>query len=304
MLNAGYRNEYPAFVFHPSSPLLVLLLRPCCDNTNKGASFKKRLTLNNNYNHRIMKITQLTLLIALAALLNACKKNSNENPATTVKLKYLTQVTLIDSNILGTTTTITNYTYDDKKRLISSKSGNGEIDYAYNDAGNVFSTTSTSTVFTPDKHVREFTYADGKVSTAVERVYTKNNLVATNNYGYVYNGGQLTELHTTGDSGAGITLYSYDSNNNIIKTDVNAGYLVTNITYDNKKSQYTNWQQTLKNAAVSSLENRSPNNTVSITNVNGTQTYNYTYDGDGYPTARILTLSKQTVKYAYIYTEF
>jgi len=225
-------------------------------------------------------------------------------PATTIKLKYLTQQIQVDSNNLGTRTTIYNYTYDYKKRLILLKSGNNETDYTYNDAGNVYSTTFTSTVATPDKIIREFTYADGKVSTAVERRYTKNNLVATNNYGFVYSGGQLTEVHASGDSANGINLYYYDSNNNIIKTDLNTINLVTNITYDNKKSRYTNEQQTLKNAAFSSPESRSPNNTVSITNVNGTQTYNYTYDGDGYPTARILTLSKQTVKYAYTYTEF
>jgi len=255
-----------------------------------------------------MKITQFALLIAFAALLNACKKSSDESPTittTTTKLKYLTQQIIVDSTGSGTSTFNITYTYDDKKRLISSKNGTTEFDYAYNDAGNVFSTISTSTVTTPDKHVREFTYADGKVSTEVERVYTKNNLVATNNYGFVYNGGNLTEVHADGGiSGAGITLYSYDSNNNISKTDVNAGYLVTNITYDNKKNPYTNWQQTLKNVAVSSLEVCSPNNTVSLNNVNGTQTYNYTYDSDGYPTGRIARFPHQTTKYAYIYTEF
>jgi YD repeat-containing protein len=252
-----------------------------------------------------MKITQLALLLALAALLNACKKNSSDAPATPKKLKYLTQQIVVDSAGSGTRTTTTNFTYDDKKRLISSKSGDNETDYAYNDAGNVYSTIFTSTVVTPDKTTREFTYADGKVSTAVERKYTKNNLVATNNYGFAFNGGQLTEVHADGgNSGAGITLYYYDSNNNITKTDVNAGSFVTNITYDNKKSPYTNWQQTLKNVAVSSPEICSPNNTVSTSNVNGTLTYNYTYDADGYPTARILKLAKQTVKSAYTYTEF
>lgn len=250
-----------------------------------------------------MKITQLTLLIAFAAFLNACKKNNNEKQQTTIKLKYIVQQTIVDSNSLGTTTTIINYTYDDKKRLISAKSGNNETDYAYNDDGNIYSTTITSKVSIPDKFVREFTYADGKVSTAVERDYTKNNLVATNNYGFAYSGGKLTEVHANGDSGASITLYSYDNNNNVIKTDLNAGSLVNNITYDNKKSPYTNWPQTLKNVAVSNAEYCSPNNTVSISNVNSTRTYTYAYDSDGYPTARIYTTATGTYKYAYTYTE-
>lgn len=252
-----------------------------------------------------MKIkTQLALLIALAALLNTCKKNnSSEKPQTTIKLKYIIQQTTIDSNLAGTTTIITNYTYDDKKRLISAKSGNNETDYVYNDEGNIFSTTVTSKVTIPDKSVREFTYADGKVSTAVERDYTKNDLVATTNYGFVYSGGKLTEIHANGDSGTGITLYSYDSNNNVIKTDLNAGSFVNNITYDNKKSPYTNWPQTLKNVAVSNTEFCSPDNAVSISNANGTQTYTYAYDSDGYPTARIIKRINQTTKYAYTYTE-
>ncbi len=254
-----------------------------------------------------MKTTlKLTLLIALFALLNTCKKSgSTDTPAPTTKLKYLTQQTLVDSNVTGTRTTVTNYTYDDKKRLVMIKSGDYETDYTYNDAGQIYSTTSTSKISTPDKTIRQFTYADGKISTAVEYRYTQNKLVATNNYGFAYNGGNLTEVHANGDSGMSITLYSYDSNNNIIKTDLNAGYIVTNITYDNKQSPYTNWQQALKNVAVSGLEFCSPNNTVSISNVNGSYSYTYTYDGDGYPTARILRFSTiQTDKFSYTYSEF
>ncbi|MDB5005079.1 MAG: hypothetical protein JWQ34_3304 [Mucilaginibacter sp.] len=75
----------------------------------------------------------LALLIVLVVLLNACKKNGTvEAPAK--KLKYLTQV--IATN--GTTTTFTDYTYDDQKRLTTIKTGGGTtITYTYN-GDNVF----------------------------------------------------------------------------------------------------------------------------------------------------------------------
>jgi hypothetical protein len=230
-----------------------------------------------------MKIKNLlALLIVLVVLLNACKKNGTvETP--TKKLKYLTQVIAVN----GTTTTFTDYTYDDQKRLTTIKTGGTTITYTYN-GDNVFSIEKSY----PDggKEVNELAYADGKLQTMSLKNYSNNSFLNEASFGFVYNGDKLTEIHQDGH----ISYFYYD--NNVVKQQ-GEGYAIT-YSYDNKKSKFANLPPALKNIAfqIRQPEYFSQNNIISIDRgVNGINTYTYTYDSDGYPTGA----ANGNVKYTY-----
>jgi hypothetical protein len=247
----------------------------------------KDLSLYNRYNHRIMKISQLTLLIVLVVLLNACKKTGADKPATSKKLKYLTQIISTD----GTTTYFTNYTYDDKKRLSTIKSDGATITYTYN-GDDVISIEKS---YPPDrKELYELTYADGKLQTMSVKGYEDNSYVGETSYGFVYNGDKLTEIHQDGH----VDYYTYD--NNVVKQQ-GEGFAIT-YSYDNKKSKFANLPPALKNIAfqIRQPDYFSSNNLISTDRgVNGISSVTYVYDSDGYPTGTVDGDSRST----YVYTE-
>jgi hypothetical protein len=242
----------------------------------------------------------LALLMVFTALSVSCKKSSNTTPTpvVTTKLKYLTQQISVDSSMFGVSTRTTNYSYDAKKRLISQSNGSNTITYTYKDNGDLYLITNSAPLYT-----EEFSYADGKISTVV-RHGSATSPYTLDNYGFVYNGSNVTELHANGDNGYHLTVYTYDSNNNMLKSDLDLEYIVTEYTYDNKKSPYTNWPQQLKNPLSGSADICSSNNVTSQKANGGTATtYTYTYGSDGYATSRKRGNSVQSTKNTFIYTE-
>jgi len=250
-------------------------------------------------------------MAALMALSVSCKKTSSTPaPPTTVKLKYLTQQTTADSTASGVfiVNTIT-YGYDSQKRLISQNVGSNLITYTYNDSGHLYSITNTRSNSTTYK--KELSYTDDKLSSASYWTYS-GNAVTQDSYGFVFNGNNMTELHANGDHGYNVTIYSYDSNNNLINSSINLDDVVTEYTYDDKKSRFTNMPQDFKNVFTSSfiatfnssVEASSANNVISQkTNSGAVTNYTYTYDSDGYPTTRSTKTGAITIKDTFTYSE-
>jgi len=246
---------------------------------------------------------KLSLLI-IFALLNSCSKSNDDkktpDPNPVVKHKYLTQE--------GST----NYTYDSNKRLISASSGSAVTTYAYYDDGTLYLVTQTSGT---SKTTWETTYNSDKKLSSIKIISYKNDLVQSNNTAtFTYNDkGQLTQVKRDGDGGLGITRFTYNDKNVLTQTNANDGSTVTDYTYDDKKSRYTNMNATVKNYVTGGFDYIVPNNVIKASAYSGVtlQTtvydYTYTYDSDGYPTSRTMTfkVGSQTITNtsAYTYTE-
>ncbi|GAA4101777.1 hypothetical protein [Mucilaginibacter panaciglaebae] len=252
-------------------------------------------------------VNQLALTILLASLGVSCKKVDSvpatltSPTVTTNKIKYLVGQIFSDSTKNGVTITTTTYTYDDKKRLSTEKSTGGNYTFVYNDYGELFSITNNlNSQFSI--YSQEFRYNGGKITTAVRHSYTHVPQLV-DNYAYVYTGNNVTELHINGDSGYKVTVYTFDANNNLIKSDYNLEDQVNFYTFDDKKSPYTAWSLAIKSAMAGSADVCSTNNilTQKAMYSNAVITYTYTYNSDGYPLTRRTSngIVTRTVKYVY-----
>lgn len=255
---------------------------------------------------------QLSLIAALALLIS-CKKTDNvsKTPAEPVKHKYLTKETRVTSYSDGISfSAVTDYTYDDKKRLISAKTDNGETTYAYYDDGTLYLVTNTSGSI---KQTYETTYVAGRLNSVSYKTYINEKLQGTDTYTLIYSdfGNRLTELRVDGYHGLFITEYSYNDKNTIARTSLNLGLVVTDYTYDDKKNRYIDMPSTVKNIVTGGVEYLAPNNVLSQKTVNTSpknvtttvNNFTYTYDSDGYPMSRVQTAGSQTITYTYTYAE-
>jgi len=227
-----------------------------------------------------MKTTVYLSLFIAFALLVSCKKSDKKAdvPTPVKKLKYLTRITQVQNN----TTTITDYTYDNKKRISVVKDSNGQTTYTYS-GNNLFSVE----VIIPSigyRETTEYTYnTRDTVLSADVKQYTNGTLTTKLVYTYFFTNGRLTEVHHD----IYVDKYIYDDRGNLISAD-------GSVTYDDKPNIYTNGSPTIGGFPVS------PNNVTR----RGPAIYTYTYDDDGYPISAIETGQNiQTTKYAYTYTE-
>jgi hypothetical protein len=244
---------------------------------------------------------QIALYAALCITL-ACKKSNNEAPVTKPKLKYLTQIIAVQ----GGTNYFTNYAFDDNKRPSTIKKGNITTAFYYN--GDILTSYEIIAAGNGDhisRDVNELNYTEGQLQTISTKSYVDGNLVKEISTGYVYNGNKLTEKHVNGT----VTYFSYDTGNNLIKTE-SSGQII-NYTYDKMKNKFSNLNPALKNIGlqINQTDFFSPNNVVTVNNSagNDTGTFTYNYDSDGYPTGATLEYSKNTnsnSKFTYVYTEF
>lgn len=227
------------------------------------------------------------LAISIIALLASCKKSDkNSDTPQSKKLKYLTQVTIVQ----GTTTSFTNYTYDDKNRLSTMKSGDNTTTYTYN--GNNLVSIEVANSSDSFRDVTAFTYAnDGTISSAHETIYRNNALSSDIVYNYLVVNGWITERH---HENIYVDKYTHDDKGNVTTFFSAVSNHTTTYTYDDKPNKCTNGFPNPNGYSFS------PNNTIS----DGTVTYTYTYDTDGYPTGATLSGPPgAAAKYSYTYTE-
>lgn len=247
-----------------------------------------------------MKIkTSFLLLAALFVLLISCKKSNNTtNDTPAKKLKYLSQVI----SVQGTTTTIIDYTYDNKKRLNTMKVNGSVTTYFYTE--NNLTSVESVTESTGYRQVTEFAYAGDILSSVAVRTYRNNVLSTQITYNYLLVGGKVTEIHHD----IYVDSYTYDSNGNITKVYYSQFDTALNFTFDSKPSRYTNgFPKYVINADIDFV---SPNNVATKSTGDGVQsgvgTYTYNYDAGGYPTGAVYvnpTVTYSNAKYTYLYTE-
>ncbi len=246
---------------------------------------------------------QITFLASLCIVV-ACKKGNDGNNGGTVqptaKLKYLTQITSVETSPgIGTQTVFTNYTYDDNKRLKSVKTGSNIINYAY-DNGQLFSIERLSNGVKTS--YSEFMYEGSKVKSALVTTYRNGAVFDNVTYSYIYNGDMVTEVHY----GSYYQLYTYDGNNNLAKISYHVGndYEVT-YNYDDKKNKFINSSVKYITTLDPASDRFSPNNQIkSVSTLPGAPVINttYVYDSEGYPTGGTSGTADNGSKFTYTYS--
>lgn len=213
-----------------------------------------------------MKVKSIVIFAALALSLIACSKKKDESgaPSVVTPKKYLTRITTVTTGPLAggsvQTTSITDYSYDSKKRLILAKTGaTATTTYAYYDDGNLYTVTNVNGD-AANRSVYEFTYAEGKLKSYRLKAYRDNAVNIDRLYDYVYNGDKVSEIHFD----IYYVLFTYDSNGNITKIfnhgDPDYSYVYQ---YDDKKNKFIN--SVLKYPTVGDIagDRSNPNNRTS-----------------------------------------
>jgi hypothetical protein len=246
-----------------------------------------------------MKIkNQLWLLLAFVMFVAGCKKtgDSNKGDGSTVT-KYLVNSIVVSklpsATLVTTTTTIT---YDEKKRKKTEKiddgSANITYEYTYYDNGKLFGSAQRFGDGNVLRYNTEYTYTGSLLTRAIRKVYKNNEETDVQINDYIYDGSnRLTEDHYV--LGA-VRLYTYDSNNNVIKIEDrrNEGTITTVNTYDaNNRRITTSQTSTVTGLTPTSATYTydSHNNVTKSVSTSGSTTFTvnktYVYDADGYTTS-------------------
>jgi len=247
--------------------------------------FKNFVALTNTLNLLVMKTTVYLSLFIAFVLLVSCKKSDKKADMSppVKKLKYITHSTMVQGN----TTTFSDCTYDDKKRLSTVKAGDNTTTYNYN--GNFLFSIETTNPTGYRKTTEHYYNDDGTLASTRDRIYRNNVLSSDNTFTYIIANGRITERHYE----IFIDKFTYDNRGNPISIYSGQGGFTTESTYDDKPNVNINGAPNPNGLYFS------PNNLIS----DGTITHTYTYDADGYPIGSVLVTPAGTTKYAYTYTE-
>ncbi len=222
------------------------------------------------------------LIICMAFALSGCKKDKpKEADEQEAPVKLLSKVTEISNGA----TSVSTYTYDDKNRMISIKTGSTqEIKYSYKSeeiaaievrSGNI----SNNSVFT---------YSGGKPVKIIAKSYDGGTLQKEATYSFAYSGELITDINIS-ENGviAQKTKIKY-KDNNIIETESESNVIIKVVnTYGNKFSRFKDSRQKYYTGAEF-FDSFSVNDLLKAVIIypDGatlTSTYTYTYDSDGYP---------------------
>jgi YD repeat-containing protein len=241
-----------------------------------------------------MKIKhQLWLVPAFVVLIAACKKtgDSGNNETPTVK-KYVTEMVVVSiAPGIGKVTSVTDYTYDEKKRKKTEKVDNFTFTYAYYDNDKLFSSTQLVGDGNALRFYSEYTYTGTQLTRFKKITYRNNENALETTTDYVYDGNnRVTEEHSSGS----LVLYTYDGNGDAVKVVETRpdGTITTTTTYDTNHRKIT----IIKSTAIQGIPNTSTTYTydshdnitksviVTGTTTTTTATVNLTntYDADGY----------------------
>ncbi|NNU34833.1 hypothetical protein HK413_13615 [Mucilaginibacter sp. S1162] len=189
-------------------------------------------------------------------------------------------------------TTVTDITYDAKKRKKTEKIGDVTYEYIYNDNGTLSSSTQRFGDGSVLRYYPEYTYTDGLLTHTSRKVYRNNLEVDDQINDYIYDGSnRLSEDHY---SLGGVRLYTYDSKNNVIKIEDRTieGIVTTVNTYDaNNRKITTSQTSTISALAPTSATYTydSHDNIIKSVTTTGKNTVTvnntYVYDADGYKTS-------------------
>lgn len=185
------------------------------------------------------------------------------------------------------------FEYDDQNRVImryiySYDAGVASIlndHFTYNNNGLLISVSHQkgSEVI----YREEFTYDRNDKPISGVLVYPKDG--PTGNMQYVYSGNKVIETITAKEGGSIINTYTFDDKGNPLVIEISGGNLVQTRqefnNYDNKHYRYTNYPWGWKLRSVNNAQSYKMT-AIGTGNVNVIldQTWEYTYNGAGYPT--------------------
>jgi hypothetical protein len=131
------------------------------------------------------------LIICIAFTLSGCKKAKQKDPdEQEVPVKLLSKVTEISNGV----TRLSTYTYDDKNRIISIKTGNTqETKYTYN--GEEIAAIELRSDKISNNSV--FTYSGGKPVKIVMKSYDGGILQKEKTLSFGYSGELITDINTS-----------------------------------------------------------------------------------------------------------
>jgi hypothetical protein len=225
------------------------------------------------------------LLICLAFALPGCKKDKPKAPDEQgIQVKLLSKVTEIANGV----TSMSTYTYDDKNRITSIKTGSTqEIKYSYNGAeiaaievrsGNI----SSNSVFSN---------SGGKPVKIVGKSYDGGVLIKEVSFSFAYSGELITNINITENGIIGQKTKIKYQDNNIIETESESSVIIKSVnTYGSKFSRFKDSRQKYY-TGVEFFDSFSVSDLLKTVIIypDGntlTSTYTYTYDSEGYPITR------------------
>ncbi|WP_214226094.1 hypothetical protein [Pedobacter sp. B4-66] len=238
---------------------------------------------------------QLTLLIVAASLLMVtCRKKSGSDEPEVKPVKLLSRIIEV-SGFPTPTTKFTTFTYDDKKRISTIKTGSSSTTtYTYH-GNDLF---SIETRFGDKKNVAEVTYENGRPASVAYKYYTNGDLKIQRKKGFIYTGDMITESHVNESGTVMQKIFNRYSGGNVVRNDSQTGDLITqDLTYGTKKSIYYN-SRLKYNISIEGFDRFSANDLLSSVRKydNGEELHQkntFTYDDDGFP---VTLLTEYTLK--------
>jgi hypothetical protein len=235
----------------------------------------------------------INFFIVLTLALSACKKSNSggDAPAPSKVQKYLIKATY-KSQVpgIGLVTSITDFTYDSKKRKQTEKSDNSTFNYAYYDNDKLF---SSNQVFGDGNALRTYTeykYTGDLIAQTKVTTYKNNENVSEIVSNYIYNSSnQLIEI----DYYVGLVrTYTYDSKGDLVKTYDTQAYTNNTIeyTYDGNHRKVTETQTAVANDGSGTTT---------------TMSFTYAYDSHNNVTKLVSTIGGKTttVNTTYVYDD-
>lgn len=255
---------------------------------------------------------QLTLLIVTASLLLVtCKKKSGSDEPEVKPVKLLSRIIEV-SGFPTTTTKFTIYTYDDKKRISTIKTG-GTTTATYSYHGDDL--FSIETKFDDKKNVAEVTYENGRPVSVAYKFYEGGDLKTQRKKGFIYTGDMITESHVNESGTVAQKIFNRYLGGNVVGSDSQTDFFVKrDLTYGTKKSIYYN-SRLKYNISIEPFDRFSANDLLSSVTkfdngAEGHQKNTFTYDDDGFPVTLLLEftdesgMSQGTYRYTYEYKTY
>jgi hypothetical protein len=222
------------------------------------------------------------LFICIAFALSGCKKDKPKLPdEQKIPVKLLSKATEISNG----TTTISTYTYDDKNRITSIKTGSiQEIKYSYK--GEEIAAIEVRSGNISNNSV--FTYSGGKPVKIIRKSYDGGTLQKESTYSFAYSGELITDINISENGIVAQKRKIKYQDNNIIETESESNVIIKVVnTYGNKFSRFKDSRQ-IYYTGVEFFDSFSVNDLLKAVIIypDGatlTSTYTYTYDSEGYP---------------------
>ena len=239
-------------------------------------------------------------------MLYSCTKENNEKIKIDTRERYLTQIT----EQKGSITTTTTFSYDDKMRLSTARTGSELISYSYTED----KLTGVDIKDGFNNTISEITYKDNYPYRGISKVYVSGILTRTLNYEYMSSLSQTGQINVSEPNTSLRRLYYEYDNANIISLVEIANRVFTNydFEYGEKKNVFFNsnirWP-----LGIDRFDRVSTNEVLSIkTETKGVKhqkSFLYSYDNDGFPLSAIVTETeppsrteyKSTIQYSYDY---